>query len=98
MKLGATAIGPPRLPADPPACPAAPVPAALSQKAQLRHVAVREYARLRLHARNCPDCRPGAAEIDPPVINRACRFGMAGKAEYEQAYQAWVDCPEEVQS
>lgn len=69
----------------------------LSRKAELRRVAVRNYARLRQHARNCPDCVPGATDADPPRINRGCRFGMTGKAEYVHAYQAWVDCPEEAQ-
>jgi hypothetical protein len=74
---------------------ATPVALALSRKAQLRHVAVRDYARLRHHARNCTDCVPGATDADPPRINRVCRFGVVGKAEYERAYQTWVDCPEE---
>lgn len=80
----------------PDAAPAVPASAALTQKAQLRHVAMREYARLRNHARNCPDCTPGATETDPPRINRVCRMGMYGKAEYERAYQAWVKCPEDM--
>lgn len=66
----------------------------LSRKAQLRRVAVRDYARLRAHARNCPDCVPGVTDTDPPRINRVCRIGMAGKAEYEDAYRAWQACPE----
>jgi hypothetical protein len=65
-----------------------------TRKAQLRSVAVRDYARLRAHARNCPDCTPGAIETDPPRINRVCRVGMADKAEYEHAYRVWVACPE----
>ena len=68
--------------------------AGVTRKAQLRQIAVRDYARLRFHARNCPDCRPGATEVDPPRINRACRVGMVGKAQYERAYQMWVDCQE----
>jgi hypothetical protein len=70
---------------------------ALTKKAQLRRVAVRDYARLRNHARNCPDCRPGATVTDPPLIHQVCRVGMAGRAAYLQAYRAWVDCPEEDQ-
>lgn len=68
---------------------------ALSRKAKLRRVAMRDYARLRVHARHCTDCVPGATDLDPPRINRVCRAGMAGKAEYALAYQAWLDCPEE---
>ena len=81
--------------AQAPAGPAASEPKALPRKAQLRRVAVREYARLRLHARNCTDCTPGATDNDPPRINRICRIGMAAKAEYQRAYQNWVSCPEE---
>ena len=73
-------------------------PAVLSRKARLRRVAVRWYAVLRSHARHCTDCVPGAADTDPPRINRVCRIGMAGKADYERAYRAWVDCPEEEES
>lgn len=74
--------------------PAFAVPVVLSRKAQLRRVAVRNYARLRLHARNCTDCTPGATDNDPPRIYRGCRFGVTGKTEYERAYRAWVECPE----
>lgn len=69
-------------------------PVVMSPKAEARRIALRDYARLRLHARNCTDCRPGAEEADPPRINRVCRVGMFGKAEYERAYLAWVNCPE----
>lgn len=72
----------------------AQVPVPLSRKAQLRHVAVRDYARLRAHARNCTDCVPGATDTDPPRINRGCRIGMAGKYDYLRSYRAWVNCPE----
>jgi len=79
-------------------CPTGPIgssePVVMSPKAEARRIALRDYARLRLHARNCTDCEPGAEEADPPRINRGCRFGMLGKAEYERAYRAWVDCPE----
>lgn len=68
---------------------------AKSRKAQLRVVAIRVYAGLRAHARNCTDCMPGATDADPPRINRMCPLGMAGKAKYEQAYRTWVDCSEE---
>jgi hypothetical protein len=88
MKAGARAETPPGFPAGAPAI-------RLSRKAELRRIAVRDYAGLRLHARNCPDCVPGATDADPPRINRVCRLGMAGKAQYEQAYRAWVDCSEE---
>lgn len=66
-----------------------------SKKAGLRRVAIREYALLRFHARNCTDCRPGQPEAAPPVINRICRVGMAGMAEYKRAYAAWLECSEE---
>ena len=82
------------LPNGSPTRPAVAVQAMLSRKAKLRRVAVREYARLRRHARNCSDCRPGASAADPPRINRACRLGVVGMAVYRRAYQAWVDCPE----
>lgn len=95
MKVGAQAKSSPRLQPDSCAIPAVRAPADLSPKAKLRYVAVREYTRLRNHARNCPDCVPGAEVTDPPRINRGCRVGMAARAMYTRAYEAWVSCPEE---
>jgi len=70
-------------------------PVVLSRKAQLRRVALRHYARLQLHARNCTHCKSGPTDIDPPVIRPGCRVGAADLADYARVYQAWVDCPGE---
>ena len=79
---------------DPDQAPAIPLPTATSRKADLRQAAIRWYAGLRFHARNCTDCTPGTTDTDPPRINRLCWPGKAIKADYERAYRAWVECPE----
>lgn len=94
MKVGVFAE-PHMLPSGSPVDSAGATSVTPSRKAQLRHVALRKYAGLRSHARNCTDCVPGATDAEPPRVNRVCRVGMAGKADYEQAYERWVSCSEE---
>ena len=94
MKVGASAE-PSMLPAGPPVDSAVATSMTPSRKAQLRQVALRKYAGLRSHAQNCTDCVPGATDAEPPRVNRVCRVGMAGKADYEQAYERWVSWSEE---